>query len=317
MTSRKVYCWTWNNYPENWEELLPKNYRYICYAPEIGDKGTPHIQGFIRYENKKSWDALRKEVDGWFILKDPVKGTDMDNRTYIFGPYEDKETGKTKPFNPLAKEFGKMSSQGKRTDLIKIKNKIFSGATTVDDIVLDKPMVYHQYGRTLNKIEDLAMRRRHRCQMTTCEWLWGPTGSGKSHRAFENYNENTHYVVPNDGGWWDGYKQQEIVIINEFRGSIAYGELLQLIDKWPYSVRRRNREPMPFTSKHIIITSSMRPEDVYHNLSEHDKLDQLLRRIVVILIGGHDPEVLGGVIREIPPSKNMKILKDLEGQIEL
>lgn len=59
-------------------------------------------------------------------------------------------------------------------------------------------------------------------------------------------------------------------------------ELLMMIDKHPnYFVRRRGREPLPFTSKKVIITSSMSPEEVYHNLAENDKLEQLLRRIKV------------------------------------
>ena len=79
----------------------------------------------------------------------------------------------------------------------------------------------------------------------------------------------------------EGYRQQDIVIINEFRGQIPYSELLDLIDKWPKTVKRRNREPVPFTSKHVIITSSLHPKDVYKNLSQTDKMDQLYRRIIL------------------------------------
>ena len=75
---------------------------------------------------------------------------------------------------------------------------------------------------------------------------------------------------------------QDTVILNDFRGNLKYEELLQLVDKWPKSVKRRNRQPMPFVSKHIIITSSLPPEQVYVQRNEKDSLDQLLRRITVI-----------------------------------
>ena len=72
------------------------------------------------------------------------------------------------------------------------------------------------------------------------------------------------------------------MIINEFRGKIPYNELLEMIDKWPYHIRRRGREPAPFLAKHIIITSSMTPAQVYWRREAEDKLDQLLRRIEVV-----------------------------------
>lgn len=74
---------------------------------------------------------------------------------------------------------------------------------------------------------------------------------------------------------------QETVIINEFRGGILFSELLELVDKWPKQVRRRNREPLPFISKNVIITSALHPKDVYHNISENDSFAQLERRFEI------------------------------------
>lgn len=178
-------------------------------------------------------------------------------------------------------DFGDKPKQGMRSDLEAIKDDILNGTTTVDDIAIEQPNMYHQYGRTFNKLEDIALRRKFRTWMTTCEWIYGKTGVGKSHKAFENYNPDTHYIYPNDNGWWDGYTGQETVIINEFRGGIQYSELLDLIDKWPKTVKRRHREPAPFLAKHIIITSSMTPSEVYNNLSINDRLEQLMRRITL------------------------------------
>uniref|UniRef100_UPI004047B5D6 hypothetical protein n=1 Tax=Limnohabitans sp. TaxID=1907725 RepID=UPI004047B5D6 len=122
-----------------------------------------------------------------------------------------------------------------------------------------------------------------RTEMTQGIWYWGKTGVGKSHKAYEGFDPCTHYVVANDGGWWDGYTGQETVIFNEFRGSVTFSELLDLCDKWPKTVKRRNREPAPFLAKTLIITSSMAPEDVYRNiLSNEESLDQLNRRFQVI-----------------------------------
>jgi hypothetical protein len=37
--------------------------------------------------------------------------------------------------------------------------------------------------------------------------------------------------------------------------------LLDLVDRWPKTVKIRNREPRPFLAKTLLITSSMTPEE--------------------------------------------------------
>ena len=118
--------------------------------------------------------------------------------------------------------------------------------------------------------------------MTEAVWIYGATGVGKSHHAFEGYDPATHYIWSHDKGWWDGYNGHPIVIMNDYRGEIAYNNLLKLIDRWPEKVSRRGREPTQFLAKKVIITSSLSPSDVYKNRMEEDKLEQLLRRCEVI-----------------------------------
>ncbi len=56
-----------------------------------------------------------------------------------------------------------------------------------------------------------------------------------------------------------------------------------LIDKWPKTVRRRNREPVPFVAKHMIMTSSLMTYDCYRGvLEKYESIEQLLWRITII-----------------------------------
>lgn len=249
------------------EPVFTDEMNYLIYGSEIcPDTGRHHWQGFVYWKNAKTLKASGKKLHRSHC--EGMKGSIEQAIDYC------KKEGKWK-------EFGKKPKQGEKKDLDEIKDEIMNGKK-VDDIVLESPMIYHQYGRTLNKIEDLAMRKKWRTEMTEGIWYYGKTGVGKSHIAFENYTEVNCYQWVNDGGWWDGYAQQETVIMNDYRGEIPYNMLLQLIDKWPIKVRRRNREPMPFLSKKIIITSSLKPEEVYRHREDEDKIEQLLRRIKVI-----------------------------------
>lgn len=264
---------------------------YMVYQHEIcPETKRSHYQGYIEIKKKKGIKGVQT-ILGNKCHVEARKGTQAEAIAYCTKT-ESRKQG-TEPIH-----FGQPRQQGERVDLNEIKDSIVQGATSVDEIVLEDPETYHQYGRTLSKIEDLVMRKKYRTEMTKGTWYWGPTGVGKSHKAFEGFNPDTHYLMNcNDKGWWEGYAQQETVIINDFRGEIPYNQLLNLVDKWPFNVPRRNREPMPFTSKHVIITSSLPPNKVYVNREAEDSLKQLLERFNVIHIDGASkrlPEVVRG-----------------------
>ncbi|AGA18377.1 hypothetical protein [uncultured marine virus] len=278
-TNSRSRHWCFTSFADDEPSFKP-SMKYLLYSPELcPTSGRKHWQGYCYYFDKKSMSASQKQLGGKHHHCIPLGDLD-DQKSYIIGPYD--KQGKVKPYNPDYKVFGNEPSQGQRTDLDELKNNILSGDTNIDAILVEHPGMYHMYGRTLDKLEDLRMSKVFRSEMTECEWLWGPTGTGKSHRAFAGYSPESHYVLPNDNGWWDSYKQQEVVIINDFRGWIPYNELLQLIDKWVFNVRRRGRAPLPFTSRKVIITSSLHPAVVYNNRNSEDSIEQLLRRISVI-----------------------------------
>lgn len=109
-------------------------------------------------------------------------------------------------------EWGNRPAQGNRADLDSVVQRLRNQETTAEDICLDDPVYYHMYGRTLERAEDILQRKRFRTEMTKGVWLYGPTGVGKSHRAFEGFTPETHYVKNIEDQWWDGYTGQETVI---------------------------------------------------------------------------------------------------------
>lgn len=285
---RRDYPFTLNNWTTDELNIIKDiNCKYLVIGQEIGDNGTPHLQGYIEFKNPISFMSIKKKLGNRAHIElIGRKGTPKQAAGYCCkgnGKYP-KGTDWAQFYDNHAPdaivfEKGELSAQGARADLLELKECIMSGSMTVDDITLDDPVKFHQYGRTLNKLEDLRMRSIFRTEMTEGIWIYGATGSGKTHYAMKNFTPNTHYVYPYDNGWWDAYKQQDTVIINEFRGEIKFSKLLDLVDKWAYMVKRRNREPLPFVSKKVIITSSLSPEEVYKDCDED--LNQLYRRFKI------------------------------------
>lgn len=265
--------------------------KYLCYGNEkCPNTGKAHEQGFVMFSRQLTFNQVIK-VLGREVNFEKIKGSPQQNIDYC---------SKEGDFH----EYGTRPKQGKRHDLDELRDLILNGKKSVEDIMLEQPIMYHQYGRTLNKIEDVYLRKKKRTTMTKGIWIYGPTGVGKSHKAYDLAGDSC-YTWPNDGRWWDAYRGQDTVVINDFRGQIRYGELLDLVDKWEKTVPRRNREPLPFVAKTVIITSSMHPRDVYAYLSmkKKDKLDQLFRRFNIIeMTEREDGTPTGEEVRCYPPT---------------
>ena len=249
---------------------------YIAYGKETcPDTEREHYQAFTWLKKKKTLSGAIRLLHQWLpgAHIEMAKGTLSQNEAYCSKEGE-------------LITWGTPPEQGKRKDLEDLAAKIKDGETTVSEVLDNDPMMIHKYGRTLQKIEDKRLRRTFRDWEMICEWIYGETGSGKSRYAMEGFDPDTHYKYPYDGDWWDGYTGQETVIIDEFRGQIPFSLLLQLMDRYPMSVRQRGKEPFPFLAKKIIITSCKKPEDVYNNvLDNQETIAQLHRRCTVRRMG--------------------------------
>lgn len=270
-------CFTLNNWTPDQYAELQRYYdeqvvpiRYIIFGRETApETGTPHLQGYCEFLRPVAFSKVHRLFFNAHIEPRSRYSTSAQAAEYC-------KKDDTEPY-----EAGEMSKPGARTDLDSIRDQLLSGDTTVDDIAMENPTVFHQYGRTLERIQTIALRRQFRTEMTQGYWYFGKSGQGKSHTVFHDYDPSTHYIKNLRDEWWDGYNGQPIVIFDEFRGQIPFGQLLTLADKWPLTVKQRHREPVPFLAKEIRITSCLRPERAYANIDRDEDWVQFTRRFHV------------------------------------
>lgn len=249
--------------------------QYIAYGlEECPTTKRKHHQTFLYFVNQKSDGAKNLCKIGKMFGKvqcnvQPMRGSLAQNEAYC-----SKESELT--------TFGVKPSPGARGDIQAVVNQIVAGERTAEDVALNDAAFFHQYGRTLQYVEAVALRRQWRTWMTKGIWYHGPPACGKSHKAFDGYDPTTHYIKNLNEEWWDGYKGQEIVILNEFRGQIPFSELLDLVDKWPKTVKWRGRESVPFLAKTVIVASVHYPMDVYKRQTAEEPWEQFSRRFDVI-----------------------------------
>lgn len=92
----------------------------------------------------------------------------------------------------------------------------------------------------------------------------GPTGTGKSHRAWGEAGMDAYPKDPRTK-FWDGYQHQHHVVIDEFRGGIDIAHLLRWLDRYPVLVEIKGSS-VPLVATNIWITSNIAPNRWYPDL---------------------------------------------------
>lgn len=269
MASR-AWCFTINNPVD---DLSPQSwpFDYLVYQKEKGDSGTPHLQGYV-YLKKSRLSAMKKLDSGahWAV----AKGSAKENKTYC-----SKEEGRLA--GPW--ELGEMPEQGKRNDLKELQEALDSGKP-ITEVSKEHFAHYMRYNRGIEKYQLLHTKPRDHAMIV--EVLWGPTGVGKTRQAKEE-NPDAYFKCRSNGknNWWDGYINQEVVVVDEFYGWFSWDFMLRLCDRYPLSVETKGGA-VQFVAKKIIFTSNDHPKEWYKKMTEKYGWDAntnpLCRRITKI-----------------------------------
>lgn len=80
----KNWCFTWNNYPSEWMDLMDPKIRGLeveyVIGQEVGEQGTPHLQGYLRFKSKlRPIETLKWNKS---IHWEVAKGNKQENITY-------------------------------------------------------------------------------------------------------------------------------------------------------------------------------------------------------------------------------------------
>lgn len=113
----------------------------------------------------------------------------------------------------------------------------------------------------------------------TCTVYWGPTGTGKSRTAWGKAGLDAYPKDPNSK-FWDGYRGQSVVVIDEFRGVLGISHLLRWLDRYPVLVEVKGSSVV-FKATTIYITANLHPSEWYPGLDQFT-VEALLRRLTVI-----------------------------------
>lgn len=274
----KFWCFTINN-PDIDRLPLWDDLAYRVYQLEKGENGTVHFQGFIIFKKRMYRVSVSKLKGLERAHLERMKGNAVQARQYCMkedtrqdGPWEDGC-----PWSDLEPTLG----AGKRTDLLKLKELIDSGASLKEVYDSDFNSCAHSYKFLKEYKFQKELAEANNIRPLEVILYWGVAGSGKTFRAFTKNPDAYILHKSNNGMWWPGYDRQKTVIFDDFDGTwMPISTLLRLLDVYPMHVEDKGSS-MPACWTKVIITTNLPIEDWYPDAYQKcpERLEALKRRI--------------------------------------
>lgn len=175
---------------------------------ERGANGTPHFQFYVGFQNQRTLLSMTKLFKKCHIeiCADPGAAWDY------CGKEDTREEADEEPTEfgsrPAARRNVKDDVAKRNMAVIKkgIRKSIEDGDIRLQDAcrIQQGINMYH------------ADKEEPTAKPLKSQWIWGPTGTGKSRGVREDHPS---LFIKNHNKWWDGYKNEDVVLIDDLEKS--------------------------------------------------------------------------------------------------
>lgn len=287
------WVFTLNNYTDDERAALAKfateSCDYLTYGKEVGEEGTPHLQGYFCLKTKKKFLTVKNLLFPRIHLE--VKRGSVRSAVDYCHKDGDFLTIGVEPV-----EQGNSGGIANKERWIQAHDSAKKG--NFDEI--EAQILITHYGNIKKIAHD------HKAMPEDLdwidgdppnEWIYGGTGVGKSYRA---RSENPKAFLKQTNKWWDRYNGEDTVIIEDFGMTHSYlGDHMKIwADKYafPVEIKQSGDRIRP---KKIVVTSNYNITDIW---SDPNITLPLLRRFKIIHVTkawNHQPKLLtNDVLRE-------------------
>jgi hypothetical protein len=263
MQRSKGFIFTLNNYKDE-DEIRVQNIecKYLIYGREQAPTtGTHHLQGYIQFQNARYIRAVTNLFPKG-THTEIAKGSAEQNIKYTSKDGNTFEKG-DKPLNKTEQKQLQIEDWNTARDLA--KKGLF------DDIRSD---LYIRYKNAFHSIARDAYVCPNDLSNVCGRWIYGKSGAGKSKMARELYPDA--YMKNPTTKWWDGYQNQEHVILDDFdkymKGQAYYLKIWS--DRYSFPAETKGSCAMIRPSI-ICITSQYHPTEIW---DDEETLEAIRRR---------------------------------------
>lgn len=268
----KNWVFTINNYTQDIENRLKElDCVWMIFGHEVGENGTPHLQGAVSFSTYKYAKSLGK-LFPWHI--DVMRGSHQENKTYC--TKEDTTNYFEKGIMPLPR--GHNGGEATKRKWEEAYNAALEGR--FDDIPEQMRIQYYKTfiaiyndNKKDKSMEDLGDKELKDSFL----WIYGDTGTGKSHTARRISKELgcEEPYIKSLNKWWNGYSNQLVTIIEEAdpdRCEHLASFFKQWCDKWNFTAEAKGSVFPSIRPRYIIVTSNYTIDECFPKAQDSEPL---------------------------------------------
>lgn len=267
---------------------------FYCLCDEIGEQGTTHTHIYFICENAMLFSTVQKLFPKAHIEK--ANGSSKENRDYIRkeGKHETSEKKETNLIDTF-EEYGEMPLD-KSAKNMKVSEQVLQ---MLEDDCSNVEIIkaFPSYTTKISQLESarqtlLEDKNKNCWRDIDTIYIYGETGTGKTRFVMDTFGYPNVYKVTNYDHPFDGYKGEKIILLDEFRSSLPFGDLLQYLDGYPCRLPARYSDRTACFTKAFII-SNIPLDEQYRNIQaeQKDSWNSFIRRIKDIIKYEHNNDM--------------------------
>lgn len=256
--------------------LLSAPHDYVVIGKEVGDSGTPHLQGYIIYVNRKRLAGCKKisprahwEIKSKFSTVESAskyckKGVQSKHEWEFYrdnhgGGWLGPNWGKEANFIEDGVAPLEPHQAGGQATKDKWAEALASAKVNMLDDIQPKMLISHY--QTFKRIAQDYQSVPEDLYDVCGEWFYGEPRTGKSRAARDLYPDA--YDKPCNK-WWDGYRNHQFVIIDDFdkNHEVLGHHLKRWADRYSFPAEHKGHTYQIRPLK-IIVTSNYHPQEIF------------------------------------------------------
>lgn len=262
------FIFTLNNYTEeevnSLVNLIPDKLRFLAFSKEVGERGTPHLQGYMCHWKKVRLTGMKKLVPRAHFER--MNGSLKQNEKYC------SKQSQLLKFGDEPKDSG-LSEKDRWADAVRLAKQ-----NKIDEILEKYPDIGVRCYNTFKRIKQDYATPPDDLDKIEAYWYYGKTGTGKSRTARRNfpgiYNKSVEDI------WWGDYDGTSPVLFDDLspRNHYMVDQIKRICDHYSVRIQAKGNQFL-IRPRVIVVTSNYTMEQIF---TDPEDLEPLKRRFKIV-----------------------------------